>query len=200
MAPSRPPKTSSRSSRRRIVTEWYSVNPVTAVLKVLRWSRTNARRFSGAWGSTLIRRALMPGPQELSGRGTAAVALPGEAMLAAGEVFPKLAHDLLEALGGSPLLLGELPALHGGLTALHGGLTALFVGAPAVGQHFDAHVAHLDAHVAELFQADGCPHRDCARQDRGPPSTQSIAPRIALQRTFADTVPGRPALTSTAGT
>src|SRR5262245_30165039 len=80
MAPSRPPRTSSRSSRRRIVTEWYSVNPVTAVLKVLRWSRTNARRFSGAWGSTLIRGALMPGPQELSGRGAAAVALPREAI------------------------------------------------------------------------------------------------------------------------
>src|SRR5262245_55388787 len=194
MAPSRPPKTSSRSSRRRIVTEWYSVNPVTAVLKVLRCSRTNARRFSGAWGSTLIRRALMPGPQELSGRGAAAVALPGETMLAAGEVFPKLAHDLLEALGGSPLLLGELPPLPGRLTGLFRRRAG---GRPAFRR---ACRASRRACRGALPGSDGCPHRDCARQDRGPPSTQSIAPRIALQRTFADTVPGRPALTSTAGT
>src|SRR5262245_868164 len=111
---------------------------------------------------TLPREAIQPGPQLLvdlledsrveietlhdrESRSADVLERPLGRRLAAGGVFPKLAHDLLEALVGSPLLLGELPPLPGGLTAL-------LVGAPAVGPHFDAHVAHLDPHVAELFQ------------------------------------------------
>src|SRR5262245_58077760 len=144
---------------------------------------------------TLPREAIQPGPQLLvdpledsrveietlhdrESRSADVLERPLGRRLAAGGVFPKLAHDLLEALVGSPLLLGELPPLPGGLTAL-------LVGAPAVGPHFDAHVAHLDPHVAELFQDDGCPPPDPARQGRRPSLAQSIPPHSARHRTFA---------------
>src|SRR5262245_12386148 len=176
MAPSRPPRTSSRSSRRRMVTEWYSLNPVTAVLKVLRCSRTCARRPSGAWGSTLIRRALMPGDREASpGRGAATVPVSRKAVGPRAELAvdpledPRMevqglhdgephAADVLEeglsrglAAGGilAKVAQDALETLVG-LPLFPGELPALLVGAAAVGPHLHAHVAHLHAHVAHL--------------------------------------------------